>query len=307
LTKSAADRQHPGVDRIRAGEVDLCVERLGEPDRPTVLLVAGHGAQLQWWDDDLCELLVSAGFGVVRYDNRDVGDSTSFAAHGEPDIGAVVRGRPAPVAYTLWSMADDAVGVLDALGIERAHVVGASMGGMIGQCLAIAHPDRVVSLCSIMSTTGAPGVGAMTGETLQALVALERRYEDPVERTVATTRHFASPGFAFDEGYVRARAIRHYERGEPPGGVARQLAAMLVSGDRTDALAGLSVPTLVVHGDADAMVPVDGGRATATVVPGAELVVVRGMAHELPRAVWPEMVGAIVAVARRAQRAAAGP
>ena len=288
------------MDRVRAGEVELCVESLGSPGATPVLLVAGHGAQLQWWDDDLCAALVAEDFFVVRYDNRDVGGSTAFEAAGEPDIGALLRGEPAEVAYTLWSMADDAAGLLDALGLEDAHVVGASMGGMIGQCLAIAHPARVRSLCSMMSTTGAPGIGAMTADTVRELMDLDRRFTDRVERDVATARRFVSPGFAFDEPSVRARAARHYARGEPVGGVARQLAAMLASGDRTDALHALAVPTLVVHGDADAMVPVDGGRATAAAVPGAQLLVVPGMAHELPPAVWPEIVGAIVALARRA-------
>jgi len=288
------------MDRLRAGEVELCCERLGDPGDPVLLLVAGHGAQLQWWDDRLCASLVAEGYCVVRYDNRDVGGSTSFAAAGQPDLGALLCGERADVPYTLWSMADDAAGLLDALGIADAHVVGVSMGGMIGQCLAIAHGPRVRSLCSIMSTTGAPGVGTMTRETVEELMALQAAVADPVERDVATGRRFASPGFAFDEAYVRARAERHYARGEPEGGVVRQLAAMLASGDRTAALSRLDVPTLVVHGDADAMVPVDGGEATARAVPGAELLIVPGLAHELPPAAWPRIVGAIVAVARRA-------
>jgi pimeloyl-ACP methyl ester carboxylesterase len=298
------------MDRASVGEVELCYERLGDPGRPVILLIAGHGAQMQWWDDPFCDRLVAEGYGVVRYDNRDVGGSTWFEGAPPPDIGAALRGEPTPVPYTLWDMADDAAGLLDAVGLASAHVVGVSMGGMIAQSLAIAHPGRVRSLCSVMSTTGAPGVGAMTRETIDVLAEMARAYPDPVRCEVETARRFASPGFAFDEGRVRARAEHHRARGVPEGGVARQLAAMLVSGDRTAALASVSVPTLVVHGDADAMVPVDGGEATARAVPGAELMIVPGMAHELPPETWPAMVAAIVALARRADAAgapAAGP
>ena len=280
--------------------MDLCVEWLGDRADPPILLIAGHGAQLQWWDDGWCGALLDEGFSVIRFDNRDVGDSTSFASSGEPDIGAILGGGPTELPYTLWSMAEDASGLLGALGLAHAHIVGASMGGMIAQCLALVHPGQVRSLCSVMSTTGAPGVGAMTGATVGELLELDRAYDDPVEREVATARRFASPGFAFEEAAVRARAARHQARGEPAGGVVRQLAAMLASGDRTAALGRLEVPTLVVHGDADAMVPLDGGLATAAAIPGSALLVVAGMAHELPRAVWPTIVGAIVALARRA-------
>jgi pimeloyl-ACP methyl ester carboxylesterase len=291
------------MDRAAVGKVTLCFERLGAPDVPTVLLVAGHGAQLQWWDDEFCDQIAAQGFDVVRFDNRDVGGSTWFDDAGEPDIGALLRGRAGAVPYTLWDMADDAAGLLDSLGIDRAHVVGVSMGGMIAQSLAIAHPERVRSLCSVMSTTGAPGVGVISPETIGVLADLDAAYADPVERAVETARRFASPGFAFDEARERARAQAHLARGEPVGGVVRQLAAMVSSGDRSAALRSVSVPTLVIHGDADCMVPPDGGSATASAVPGAELLVIPGMAHELPPETWPTVVAAIVALARRADGA----
>ncbi|HXX89912.1 MAG TPA: alpha/beta fold hydrolase [Acidimicrobiales bacterium] len=295
---SVADH-HPAVDLVRAGDVELCADRIGTAGDPMIVLLAGHGAQLQWWDDALCRMLADEGFEVVRFDNRDVGASTWFEDVPQPDVGAVLRGEPSPIPYTLWDMADDTAALLDGLGVERAHLVGMSMGGMIAQCVAIAHRDRVRSLCSVMSTTGAPGVGAMAPGTVEELAALARAYPDPVECEVATARRFASPAYPFDEARVRARAVRSAERANPPGGVARQLVAMLVSGDRTAALGALDLPALVVHGDADAMVPPDGGRATAEAVPGAELVVLPGVAHELPPATWPTLVTAIVALARR--------
>jgi pimeloyl-ACP methyl ester carboxylesterase len=283
-----------------AGGVELVVERLGDPTAPPVMLIAGHGAPRQWWDDELCALLVEDGFCVVRHDNRDVGASTWFEDAGTPELGALLRGGHADVPYTLWDMADDAAGVVAALGMASAHVVGVSLGGMIAQCLAISHPSAVRSLCSVMSTTGSPGVGAMAASTLDTLAALAAAYTDPIEREVATARRFASPAYAFDEPWARGRAERILAAGGPPGGPGRQLAAMLVSGDRTAALGHVLVPTLVVHGDADAIVTVDGGRATARAVPGSRLVVVRGLAHELPPGCWPTVVPAMVALARRA-------
>jgi pimeloyl-ACP methyl ester carboxylesterase len=288
------------MDRVSVGGVELCCEYLGGAGRPAILLVAGHGAQLQWWDDGFCDLLIAEGFGVVRYDNRDAGASSSFASAPRPDFGAILRGEPTAITYTLWDMADDAAGLLGALGIADAHVVGVSMGGMIAQCLAISHPRRVRSLCSISSTTGA-GVGTRDARTVDEFVELAQNFPDPVEREVETCRRFASPGFAFDEARVRARMTRHVTRGEPGGGSERQLAAILATGDLTAKLGSLAVPTLVIHGDADRMVTPDGGEATAAAIPGAVHMVIAGMAHELPPETWPEVVAAIVALARKAE------
>jgi len=298
------------MDRAPVGDLEICFERLGDPRGPAVLLVAGHGAQLQWWEDGFCRLLVDEGFCVVRYDNRDAGDSSAFEWAPPPDFGAILRGEPSSIAYTLWDMADDAAGLLDALGIGAANVVGVSMGGMIAQCLAIAHPGRVRSLCSISSTTGA-GVGTRDLRTIDELAELAEDHPDPVEREVETSRRFASPGFAFDEARVRARMERHYARGEPGGGMDRQLAAILATEELTPALASLAVPALVVHGDADRMITPAGGEATAAAIAGAQHVVIAGMAHELPPETWPGVAAAIVALAQSAEvagkRPASGP
>ncbi|HYA68399.1 MAG TPA: alpha/beta hydrolase [Acidimicrobiales bacterium] len=290
------------MDRVSLGGVDMCYERLGALQAPTVLLIAGHGAQLQWWDDGFCDRLVAEGFGVVRFDNRDAGTTSSFESAPRPDFGAILRGEPTDLAYTLWDMADDAAGLLGALAVADAHVVGVSMGGMIAQCLAINHPERVRSLCLISSSTGA-GVGTRDAQTIDELADLAREFPDPVEREVETCRRFASPGFAFDEARARARTTRHYARGEPDGGSERQLAAILATGDLSRALRSLAVPTLVIHGDADRMVTPEGGAAIAAAVPGATSVVIAGMAHELPPEIWANVVTAIVALARRADAA----
>jgi pimeloyl-ACP methyl ester carboxylesterase len=294
--------QHPGMDQIDVGRgIELCYERLGSPEDPAILLIAGLGRQLIGWDDDFCGLLVAEGFGVLRFDNRDAGLSTRVAAGPPFDLAAARRRGREAVAYTLDDMADDAAGLLGALGIEHAHVVGTSMGGMIAQTLAIAHPSRVRSLCSIMSTTGADDVGRPTPEAMAVVTqrpAADR--ETYVDSELANCRLIGSRGRLADEDWRRGRFERFYDRGVDPAGTARQIMAIVASGDRTAALGGVSAPTLVIHGDVDTLVPPDGGEATARAIPGAELVVIRDMGHEIPPAAWRDVVPAIVANARRA-------
>jgi pimeloyl-ACP methyl ester carboxylesterase len=296
--------EHTGVQTTRAGDVELAYETFGSPEGAPLLLVMGLATQMIGWPDDLCRMLAERGLYVVRFDNRDIGLSTHLDSAGAPDVLAVMGGDHSRVAYRLADMAEDTAGLLDALGLDSAHVVGASMGGMIAQSLAIRHPERVRSLTSIMSTTGDPAVGAPAEAALGVLLAPPATDRDSaVQRAVDTYRVIGSPGFEFDEHGLRERAGLSFDRAYDPAGVARQLAAILASPDRTADLARVAVPTLVVHGAQDALVDVSGGRATAAAIPGAELFVVDGMGHDLPRAVWPELADRITALVDRVERA----
>jgi pimeloyl-ACP methyl ester carboxylesterase len=284
--------------RRKVGEVELAYETFGEPGRPAVLLVMGIGAQMIGWPDDFCRAL-SIGRHVVRFDNRDAGESQWL--EGTVDLEACAAGDTSSAIYTLEDMADDAIGLLDALGIPAAHVVGASMGGMIAQTIAMRHRARVLSLTSMMSTTGEPGVAEATEAAVGVLLAPPARSRDEaMERAVMASRVIGSPGIPRDEEAVRDRAARAWDRGVNPAGFARQLAAVYASGDRTPALRSIDVPTLVVHGEDDPLISVGGGRATAAAIPGAELWTVPGLGHDLPRAMWPELIGRIGALVETA-------
>jgi pimeloyl-ACP methyl ester carboxylesterase len=279
------------AQRTTANGIELAYETFGEDGRPPVLLVMGLGAQMIGWHDDFCAMLAH-GRHVVRFDNRDVGESQWL--EGQVDLVACMAGDTSSAVYTLEDMADDVAGLLDALGLDSAHVVGASMGGMVAQTLAIRHPERVRSITSIMSTTGELGVAQPTEAATEALLSPPARSRDEaMERAVAVNRVIGSPGHPADARDLRERAARGWDRGLNPSGFARQLAAIHASGDRTAALASVTAPTLVVHGEDDPLVPVSGGRATAAAIPGAELLVVPGMGHDLPRALWPDLIARI--------------
>lgn len=293
------------MPRAKANGIELEYDTFGNPNDPAMLLVMGLGAQMIAWDEDLCGLLADAGFFVIRYDNRDVGLSTKFDEAGVPDLEAALTaamtGQPVPTAYTLGDMADDGIALVAQLGIDRAHIVGASMGGMIVQAMAIRHPGQVLSLCSIMSTTGNREVGQPDPEAMALLVsAPPASREEAIEAGVKGAQVIGSPGFPFEEEKIRARSAAAYDRMNYPAGMARQLVAIVASEDRTPALQKLDVPTLVVHGDADPLVTPSGGRATAEAIPGAELLIIPGAGHDLPPGCWPTLVEAIVANAARA-------
>jgi pimeloyl-ACP methyl ester carboxylesterase len=293
--------QSSGIQRARVGDLDLAYETFGDAGDPPVLLVMGLATQMIGWPDDFCAGLAARGHFVVRFDNRDIGLSTHLDSAGAADVLAVLGGDTSSVPYALADLADDTVGLLDALGLDAVHVVGASMGGMIAQLVALRHPGRVRSLTSIMSTTGDPTVGGPSEAALAVLLAPPATdREGAVQRVVDTYRVVGSPGFEFDERSVRDRAGLSFDRAYDPAGVARQLGAVLTTPDRTHDLKAVSVPTLVIHGSEDALVNVSGGRATAAAVPGAELLVVDGMGHDLPRAVWPEITDRICALIDRA-------
>ena len=273
--------------------IELCYETFGEPDDPTMLLVMGLGSQMIHWPDDFCAALAARGYQVVRFDNRDMGESTWFDGGGTAGVQTAIGGGDVAVPYLLSDMADDAVGLLDHLGTDRAHVLGVSMGGMIAQTIAIRHPARVASLTSVMSTTGDPDVGTPTSEAMSALMAppaaTREAYQDAV---VHHADVWGSPGL-FDEERLRETAARAWDRGYNPAGTARQVLAILSSGSRSAELARLSVPTLVIHGTADTLVQPSGGERTAEVIPDAKLLVIDGMGHDVPPPLWPQLIDAI--------------
>jgi pimeloyl-ACP methyl ester carboxylesterase len=278
--------------------VELCYETFGDAGGRPLLLVMGLGAPMIWWDEEFCENLATQGFRVIRFDNRDAGRSSRM--HGRANLAQAYLLRRAP--YSLADMAADAAGLLDVLGIPAAHVVGASMGGMIAQTLAIRNPARVLSLTSIMSSTGGRLVGRPSGRAMSMLLGAPPRDRAAyVEMLVRTFRLIGSPGYPFDEARMRDRAERTFDRGVDPGSTARQLAAVMAERDRGPRLRRVRVPALVVHGARDPLVHVSGGRATARAIPGADLDIVPGMGHDLPRAVWPRVIRGITRIADRAE------
>lgn len=280
--------------------IDVAYERFGDPEAPRVLLVMGLGTQMLGWPDGFCSALVAHGLHVIRFDNRDVGLSTHVHDAPPPDVMAALSGDMSSASYTLSDMAADTVGLLDAIELDSVHIVGASMGGMIAQTIAIEHPHRLRSLTSIMSTTGDGTVGQATPEALATLMSPPASSrQEAQDRTVSIFRVIGSPGFELDEAELREMAGLAYDRADDPLGVARQLVAVLASGDRTAGLRSVDVPTLVLHGAEDPLIDVSGGHATAQAVPGAELVVIDGMGHDLPRALWPEVTARIADLAQR--------
>jgi pimeloyl-ACP methyl ester carboxylesterase len=267
----------------RAG-IDIAYQRLGNVDAPPVLLIMGVSAQMIHWPDAFCQALVNNGLQVIRFDNRDSGLSTHLADAPTPNLPAVLAGDHSSASYTLSDMADDAVGLLDYLGIAQGHIVGASMGGQIAQTLAIEHADRVHSLVSMMSTTGDKRVGQPSPEVLRQLFSgpppVTR--DEVIQRMVRAAEITGSPDYPVDEEETKARSGRAFDRCYDPVGTARQAVATVVSGNRTEALRRVNVPTLVIHGLADRMCDASGGRETASAIPGAELVLIDGMGHNLP-------------------------
>ena len=286
--------------RATANGIEIVYETIGDPSNPPLLLIMGLGTQLIHWDLELCERFAERGFHVIRFDNRDAGRSTYVDAP-VPNIRRAMAGLSIDAPYLLDDMADDAFGLLDHLGIEAAHVAGASMGGMIAQTMAIRCPERVLSLTSIMSTTGERRAGRPKLRVWGVLLRRAPRDKDAaVEYFVRVFRMIGSKGFPADEDRIRALAAEAYDRGHSPAGTGRQLAAIMASGDRTDRLRELRMPALVFHGRDDPLVPFRGGRATADAIPGARLIGIPGMGHDLPREVWPRLVDAVAETAARA-------
>jgi pimeloyl-ACP methyl ester carboxylesterase len=288
------------VPRARANGIEIEYETFGDPDARPLLLIAGLGAQMITWDAAFCAQLVDRGFHVIRFDNRDAGLSTRMEDAGKPDLAAAFSGNPQP-AYQLDDLAGDAAGLLDALGIGAAHIAGASMGGYIAQLVAINHPDRALSLTSIMSgPSWTEGVPATPEAAATLMVAPASSREERIDQAMSIRRVLLGSGDPFDEAFERARAERNFDRAYYPVGVGRQLVAIRAAQGRLERLKQVRVPTLVIHGVDDVLVPVENGRLVAEAVPGARLIEVDGMGHDLPKRVWPQVLDAIEQVARQA-------
>jgi pimeloyl-ACP methyl ester carboxylesterase len=281
------------VPTAHANGIDIEYRTEGDPTDPVLLLVMGLGGQLIAWPQGFVDGLRSRGFCVIRHDNRDCGLSTKF--EGTPDISSLFAGDTASAPYRIEDMADDAAALLAELGVRKAHVVGVSMGGMIAQAMVINHQDRLLSACSIMSTTGDRSVGAPTGEAIAALLRpIATSREEAVQASLEGSRVIGSPKYPTDEEFLRRRAEDAYDRSYCPEGTARQLAAVLASPDRTEGLHGARLPFLVVHGEADPLVTLSGGEATSAAVSGSKFVTIPGMGHDLPEPLWAEITEAIV-------------
>lgn len=287
------------MSKVTANGIQIEYETFGNPSDRPLLLIMGLGGQLIFWDDDLCRDLAGRGHYVIRFDNRDSGLSTKFDEVGVPNlvevIGKIIQGQEISAPYTLEDMADDAAGLLEALGIKKAHICGMSMGGMIAQTMAIRHPSRCLSLISIYSNTGNPELPQPKPEVIELLITPppdER--ETFVRHMVGVFKVISGPGFPFDEEWIRKMMAQGYDRCFYPQGAIRQFVAILTQKNRKPALASVKLPTLVIHGTADPLVSVEGGKDTAEAIPGAQLMLIEGMGHDLPHGgAWHQIVEAI--------------
>jgi pimeloyl-ACP methyl ester carboxylesterase len=293
------------MPNVEANNIRIEYDTFGDDNNPPLLLIMGLAAQMIVWDEEFCQMLADKGLFVIRFDNRDVGLSTKFEEAGVPNVikamQAAARGEKVEAPYSLDDMADDAAGLLNALDIEKAHVCGASMGGMIAQTMAVRYPSRVISLVSIMSSTGEPGLPQPRPEAMAVLLRpAPQEREAFLDYYVNTWKVIAGPGFKFDEQRSRALAARNYDRCFHPQGAARQLMAIVAHGSRKKALASVTAPALVIHGADDPLVPVEAGRDTADSIPGAEIMIIEGMGHDMPPEVWPRIADAIHAHTQKA-------
>ncbi|UDY22904.1 alpha/beta fold hydrolase [Nocardioides sp. Kera G14] len=283
------------------GDLEIAYETFGSPEAEPLLLVMGLGGPMTWWDSEFCAQLADAGFYVIRYDNRDAGRSTKIRAKvKQSQVVRAFLGLKVKPPYTVSDMAADGIGLLTALGIDRAHIVGMSMGGMIVQTMAIEHPSRVLSLTSIMSTTGGRLVGWQHPAVLRTILAAKSGEEAYYTHAARMWSLIGSPAYADAPESIRKRAEDTWEYGVSQSGTGRQTLAILTQPNRTRALGDVTAPTLVIHGLSDKMVHVSGGRATAMAIPGSELLLIKGMGHDLPEPLWPTF---ITAIRRNADRA----
>ena len=290
------------MPNVTANDIKIEYDTIGNPSLPPLLLIMGLGGQLIHWDKDFCRQLADKGLFIIRYDNRDTGLSTKFEAAGLPDmsemIKALMQGQSIETPYSLNDMADDAAGLLEALNIAKAHICGCSMGGMIAQSLAIRHPQLISSLISIYSTTGNPDLPPPQPAGMEVLMTPPpTKRQAYIEYNIKTMQAIAGSGFPFDEQFIRNISARSYDRAFYPQGISRQMMAVMAQENRKPALASIRVPTLVIHGTADPLVPPEHGQDTANAIPGAQLMLIEGMGHDLPsvKGPWPQIIDAIAA------------
>ena len=291
------------MPKAKANNIEIEYDTFGDSSSKPLLLVMGLGVQMIGWREEFCERLVDKGFYVIRYDNRDVGLSTKIEEGGTFDnkdiikaINLRMKGEEVQAPYKIEDMADDAIGLLDALNVDKAHICGASMGGMIVQEIAIKYPSRVLSLTSIMSTTGRDDLPQPKPEALKILMTPVPEERDAyIEYSVNMWRVLNGSGFPYDEAEIREMAAKGYDRSFYPQGVNKQLVGIFASESRETRLASVKVPALVIHGGDDPLVPLEGGKDTAESIPGAELLIIEGMGHELPPEAWPQIIDAISA------------
>jgi pimeloyl-ACP methyl ester carboxylesterase len=290
--------QHSAPVRVQANGIELVYDSFGNPEAPPVLLIAGLGDQMLAWSEDFCSQLATQGYWVIRFDNRDAGLSTKFDHAGTPAflklIWAFVRNKPVAVPYALSDMALDAVGLLDALNIPAAHIVGGSLGGLIAQTLAYRHPQRVRTLTLLISSTMNPRLPPPRPKSLVLFKSPSPGLEGYVEHTVKARRAVRGSRFPFDEVALRTRAKLLYERNPDTRGAARQTAALFANRYDERAIQSITAPTLVIHGSVDPLIPVRHAYYTAKILPGATLLIIEGMGHEFPPEVWPQVIDAIV-------------
>lgn len=291
---------HSEPARAQVGEIELVYDTFGDPDAPPLVLIMGLANQMISWREEFCAYLAAQGYWVIRFDNRDTGLSTKFDQAETPGrvalIWAYLSGRAIEVPYTLSNMSDDVVGLLDALGLRSAHIVGISLGGMIAQMMAIEHPERVRTLTSMLSSTNHPGLPLPRPKTLILFKATPKDRAGVIERAVKVRRALTGGEFPLDEEEIRRQAGRSYDRNHTPGGASRHLAAIMASaGSQREGLGSITAPTLVIHGEADPLLPVKHGVRTADAIPGAKLRVIEGLGHEFPEAVWPQVIEVISA------------
>ncbi|MBY8991903.1 MAG: alpha/beta hydrolase [Candidatus Lokiarchaeota archaeon] len=286
------------MTKAKVNNIEIEYETFGDPSNKPLLLIVGLGSQMIHWDVDFIKTLTNRGFYVIIFDNRDIGLSSKCDEAGEPDlmgaIMAVQRGEPFEAPYSLDDMADDAVGLLDVLNIEKAHICGASMGGMIAQTIAYKHPSRVLSLTSIMSTTSNPDLPQPTLETQQVFYApIPPERDAIIENAIKVGNYIYGSGFTYDEEKHRALAGRAFDRNFYPDGVQRHMLAIMIQGNRKEKLSAIKSPTLVIHGREDPLFPYEAGKDTAEAIPGSELIIIDGMGHSLPPETWDQIANAI--------------
>jgi len=292
------NRSHPTPLRAAVNGIEIAYQSFGEDHLPCILLIMGLGSQMQTWHDNFCIRLAGCGYRVVRFDNRDCGQSSVFDASGIPNISAILSGQCPPLPYSLKDMASDAIGLLDSLHIDKAHVVGASMGGMLAQLMAIDWPRRLRTLTTVMSSTGRLGLPGPTPEAQKILFTpppLNLNQDSFVPYFIDNWRVVAGDKLPFEEDRIRDLATSTWQRGYHPAGIARQFAAMAMAGDRKPRLAKVTIPSLVIHGAEDPLIPPACGRDIAEGIPGASFHLIDGMGHDLPESRWDDIIGAMVA------------